>query len=292
MAHRGRIYRSIVICIVTVLLAVALLPNAFYGAKVVKDNVTGHVTFIPDTDKLISDLEDAGLYLVQKEDGSNEFIAESSSGSTVENWFFASSAHNKLVEYGILSYEMYTYTPESCTTMADLTIILDFSGYAVTSFRDQSIMTLRSALTGNAFGALTPTATVYNQDGTTGKANLRLRGGSGMQATLSSGTVALNSYALRLVFAGGYGDIELGAESIAFVPSFMDLPIAMEFDLRHFTANDRLIIADGASNYNNTQGTNHLHFLCNDESQLKYTVGSQAWEIKKYLFKDNIYKKL
>ena len=292
MAHRGRIYRSIVICIVTVLLAVALLPNAFYGAKVVKDNATGHVTYIPDVNGLISDLENAGLNLVQKSDGSNEFIAESSSGSTLEQWSDPTGPHNKLVQYGILSYEMYTYTPESCTTMADLTIILDFSNYAVTSFQAQSIMTLRSAMTGNRIRTLTPTATVYNQDGTTGKANLRLSGGSGMQATLSSGTVALNSYALRLVFAGSFGDIELSAESIAFVPSFMDLPIAIEFDLRDFTANDRLIIADGASDYNNTTGTSHLHFLCNDESQLKYTVGSQAWEIKKYLFKDNIYKKL
>lgn len=292
MAHRGRIYRSIVICIVTVLLAVALLPNAFYGAKVVKNNATGRVTYIPDVNGLISDLEDAGLNLVQKSDGSNEFIANTSQDSTIGNWLFVSRAHNKLIEYGILSYEMYTYTPESCTTMADLTIVLDFSNYAVTSFQAQAIMTLRSAMTGNALGTLNPTATVYNQDGTAGTAKLRLRGGSGMQATLSSGTVALNSYALRLVFAGSFGDIELSAESIAFVPSFMDLPIAIEFDLRDFTANDRLIIADGASDYNNTTGTNHLHFLCNDESQLKYTVGSQAWEIKKYLFKDNIYKKL
>ena len=286
--RKGRVYRSIVICIVAVIFAVTLLPHAFYGAKVVRSDMQGSVTFMPDTQKLISDLEDAGLYLVQKEDGSNEFVAESSSGSTVENWFFASNAHNKLIEYGILSYEMYTYTPADCTTMADLTIVLDFSGYAVTSFQDQSIMTLRSALTGNAFGTLRPSATVYNQDGTTSTASLRLRGNSGMQAD----GVAINSYALRLVFAGGYGDIELGAESIAFVPSVLDLPIAMEFDLRHFTATDRLVIADGATNYNNTQGTSHLHLLCNDASQLRYTVGSQAWEIKKYLFKDNIYQKL
>lgn len=296
MAHRGRIYRSIVICIVTVLLAVALLPNAFYGAKVVKDNVTGRVTYIPDVNGLISDLEDAGLNLVAKNDGTNEFTAESSSSTQLGQWFSPKQAHEKLIDYGILSYEMYTYTPENCNTMADLTIILDFSGYAVTTFDAEAILTLRSAITGNGMifglGSLNPKGTLYNQDGSSEEVQLSLKGSSGMTATTSQGKKNITSYTLRLVVPGGYGDIELLEKSLSFNDYFMDLPVALEFDLRDFTANDRLIIADGASDYNNTTGTNHLHFLCNDESQLKYTVGSQAWEIKKYLFKDNIYKKL
>lgn len=294
--RKGRIYKSIAICIIAVLFAVILVPRPFYGAKSIDVNLHGGITFIPDKQKLISELEDAGLNLVAKNDGTNEFTAESSSGSSLNNWIFASNAHKKLIEYGILSYEMYTYTPESCTTMADLTIILDFSGYAVTTFDAEAIYTLRSAITGNGMifnlGALTPKGTLYNQDGSSEEVQLSLKGNSGMTATTSQGKKNITSYTLRLVVPGGYGDIELLEKSVSFNDSFMDLPVALEFDLREFTAVDRLIIADGASDYNNTAGTNHLHFLCNDESQLKYVVGSQAWEIKKYLFKDNIYKKL
>ena len=294
--RKGRVYRSIVICMIAVLFAVILVPRSFYGVKVVRTNMHGSVSFIPDKQKLISELEDAGLKLVAKNDGTNEFTAESSSGSSLNNWIFAKQAHEKLIAYGILSYEMYTYTPENCTTMADLTIILDFSGYAVTTFDAEAILTLRSAITGNgmifSLGSLNPKGTLYNQDGSSEEVQLSLKGNSGMTATTSQGKKNITSYTLRLVFPGAYGDIELLEKSVSFNDSFMDLPVALEFDLRHFTAVDRLIIADGASNYNNTTGTNHLHFLCNDESQLKYVVGSQAWEIKKYQFKDNIYKKL
>ncbi len=294
--RKGRVYKSIAICIIAVLFAVIFVPRPFYGAKSIDANLHGGITFVPNEQKLISELEDAGLKLVAKNDGTNEFTAESSSGSSLGNWIFASNAHKKLIEYGILSYEMYTYTPESCTTHADLTIILDFSGYAVTTFDAEAIYTLRSAITGNGMifnlGALTPKGTLYNQDGSSEEVQLSLKGNSGMTATTSQGKKNITSYALRLVFPGGYGDIELLEKSVSFNDSFMDLPVALEFDLREFTAVDRLVISDGASDYNNTGGTNHLHILCNDESQLKYTVGKQKWEIKKYLFRDNIYKKM
>lgn len=289
--RKGRVYRSIVICMIAVLFAVILVPRSFYGVKVVRTNMHGSVSFIPDKKKLVSELEDAGLKLVAKNDGTNEFIAESSSDSVLGQWFNPTKAHNKLINYGILSYEMYTYTPENCAVMADLTIVLDFSGYAVTSFKEEAIQTLRSAITGNSMGTLRPTATVYNQDGTTGTASLELKGRNGMSAD----GVNLESYALRLIFPGGYGDIELAEGSIAFMTWFSDLPIAVEFDLRQFTAIDRLVIADGATNSTGlagSDGTNHLHMLCNDKSQIRYTVGNQNWEIKQYLFKDNIYKKI
>ncbi|MBQ8685836.1 MAG: hypothetical protein IJ514_06675 [Clostridia bacterium] len=287
--RRGRVYRSIVICIVTTLVAVTLVPRAFYGAKTVNVRSSGNVTFIPDVENLISELEEVGLNLVAKEDGTNEFIAATSSDTTPDQWLNPTNAHNSLIEHGILSYEMYTYVPESCTQLTDLTIVLDFSSYAVTTFQAESIMTLRSAITGN-LTTLRPSATVYNANGTTETASLRLRGQWGMTATMSSGTKNIDSYTLRLVFAGSFGDIEVNARSISFNPNNMDLPVAVEFDLRYFTAADRLVLADDATDYGNTTGTSHLHLLCNEESQLKYTVGSQAWDIKKYLFKDNIYK--
>lgn len=306
MFHRNgkNVYRRILACITGVLMILLFLPYSFFASSNAAMGANGSLSYIPEK-KLISDLTNAGFEVLVDSNGNiiydeNGNITLNSNvptdlGSVFEA-LFSNQRHTALKNSGVLSYEVYQQ--DICSVAMHLVIVLDFSAYGVGTFSADSLQGMRAALAGGLFSKYTETAPLYSAatGEQVGTANLSLGGFGGFGSSsmtqtvngVTSESISLSGFTLRIVPPAGSGKITFKAESITFNEGLLNPPTIVEFDLTRFTLADSLVVEDSVTGSN---GTKHLHILASNERAFtQYSVAGENWTIEKFMRSGNSYQ--
>ena len=204
--------------------------------------------------------------------------------------------HNQLVGNDILSYMRYEGSP--CEILNDLIVVLDFSGFYITSFEAQSLDGLALALLGDSnytSTSFTEPLTIYKPDGTaydTADTSVSLHGFSDIYVTNGEKREKVNSYSLRIILPGiegkviafqksslNFGNTAIMNPSLDASPKnialdLSNMPLTRDSETGSIHGIDLSIEATRSDSYGNAGECYHLHFIGKTDNQLEYAFAN------------------